>query len=329
MTDNIKSRIHLKLLIIRFSSMGDIVLTTPVIRALKNQLNAEIHFLVKKSFVPVIQYNTNIDHIWCEDPENHDLVKKVKAQNFDYIIDLQKTLKSYLWCLKINAKRLTFDKATFSKLLKIKLGINNFETLHMVDRYMSAVTPLGVRYDHKGLDFYFDPKMETDINLPTHYIVASIGGTHFTKRFPISKWKELINLLGQKIVLIGGKQDELAAKEIEENHPGQIINLCGKSSIQHSAWIIKNANKVITNDTGMMHIAAALNKTIVSIWGGTIYQFGFWPLYAEGVNHNTPIEIQELSCRPCSKFGRADCPKGHFKCMQEINTIHMAEIINK
>ena len=120
----------------------------------------------------------------------------------------------------------------------------------------------------------------------------------------------------------------LAAAEIEKNHPGRIINLCGKSSIQHSAWIIKKAHKVITNDTGMMHIAAALNKTIISIWGGTIYQFGFWPLYPEGSDYNTPVEVQGLDCRPCSKFGRAECPKGHFKCMLDIDTTQMAGIIN-
>jgi len=318
----------LKILIIRFSSMGDIVLTSPVVRCLKEQMNVEIHYLTKRTYLSVIKYNPHIAKMWVYHNNEKELKTDLKAQNFDFIIDLHKSIRSTLWSLSIGGKRLTYDKSTLKKLLYIKLGIKGVEKKHVVERYMEAIEPLGVRYDHKGLDFFFEPKMESDITLPQHFIAAAIGGTHFTKRFPASKWKEVINLTKEPFVLIGGKQDVEMAKEIESDHPGRIINLCGRTSIQQSAMIIKKAYAVISNDTGMMHIAAALNKNIVSIWGGTIPEFGFWPLYPEGIDHDTTIEVNGLDCRPCSKFGRSTCPKKHFKCMLEIESEQIVKSIN-
>lgn len=308
----------MKVLIIRFSSLGDIVLTTPVIRCLKEQTDAEIHFLTKKNYSSVIRHNPHITKIWEYQGNENELKQQLAVEDFDYIIDLHKNLRSHYWCLYLGKKRLTFYKASFEKMLYIKFGIKKFEKKHISLRYMKAVEPLGVFYDGKGLDLFFAPELDYDVNLPSVYTAICIGGTHFTKRFPVEKWIEVINQIHGSVILLGGQADIQASEAIEKSDSNKIINFCGKTNIMKSAFIIKKAKCVITNDTGMMHIAAALQRPIISIWGGTIPEFGFWPLYPENQDKNTTIEVKDLDCRPCSKFGRADCPKKHFKCMLDI-----------
>ncbi|HNB62693.1 MAG TPA: glycosyltransferase family 9 protein [Saprospiraceae bacterium] len=309
----------IKVLIVRFSSIGDIVLTTPVIRCIKQQLGAEVHFLTKPGFAGLLTDNPYIDQLWTLEEDYIGLIRKIKEERFDYLIDLHKNLRTWWLAFQLGVKRLTYHKATIEKLLMVKFKINVLPKSHVSERYLDAVKSLGIKYDGQGLDYFISEDTVNKLDgVDSLYIAAVIGATHFTKRLPEENWITFINSTDRLIVLIGGKAEAEAAEHIVARSGSNVINMVGKTNLQESALIIQNAERVITNDTGMMHIAAALGKPIVSIWGGTLWEYGFWPFYSDGKNLNKSLEVKGLSCRPCSKFGRNDCPRKHFKCMKDL-----------
>lgn len=222
--------------------------------------------------------------------------------------------------MALGIKRFTYNKTTFEKFLMVNFKINILPKAHVVDRYMESVKSLGVKNDEKGLDFYIIAGTSIEEFLPQKpFVCAVIGATHFTKRLPVEKWVELINNSESHFVLLGGSAENEMAERIISSLEVDVTNLVGKTNLQQSALIMKNASKIFTNDTGMLHIAAALSLPIVSFWGGTLKEYGFWPYYPDGIDLNKSLEVTNLKCRPCSKFGRNDCPKGHFKCMYDID----------
>lgn len=299
----------MKILIIRFSSIGDIVLCSPIVRGLKNAYpSAELHFLSKQNFTSLLEYNPNIDKVWgLEDYKN--TLRDLKFQKFDLVVDLHKNLRSYRfrWALKCKKVK-TFKKLSLRKYLSVRFkAVNLLHNQHLVDRYYSSLKSLGVENDHKGLDF-FGEKMPVFFNeLPHDYNVLVAGAAHKTKQLPESLIEKIANKSDLPLVVIGTQADN---KDLFKQP--KFINLCGKSNIQESAYIIKKCKRVYTSDTGMMHIAAAFKKPIDVFWGNTIPEFGMYPYLTEFKNH----EVKGLNCRPCSKIGFSKCPKGHFKCME-------------
>ena len=323
-----------KILIIRFSSIGDIVLTTPVIRCLKKQLpNAEIHFLTKPQYKEILSHNSYIDCLHLLDKPILQKANELKKMHFDCIIDLHNNLRSLIFKSIINTESYSFNKLNFEKWLMVNFKINTLPKKHIVERYLETTKTLGVTNDGEGLD-YFIPK---NISIETYnytslqngkYIAFAIGANHFTKKLPNEKIIEICNQINHKIILLGGKEDEENGEIISTNCNKNVINLCGKLSINESALIIKNSLKVITHDTGMMHVAAAFKKEIISIWGNTIPEFGMTPYYGKLDVGCLKLEVQNLSCRPCSKIGFSKCPKGHFNCMKLQNIENIISITN-
>lgn len=320
-----------RILIIRFSSIGDIVLTSPVIRCLKLQLNAEIHFLTKSSFKTINSANPYIDKIHTIDKKVNEVIPELKALNFDYVIDLHKNIRSRQVCRKLAAKSFSFNKINIEKWLLVNLKINRLPDVHIVDRYMETVSSLGVSNDGKGLD-YFIPKEtilpDEMISLSGPFVAFAIGAAHATKRLPTEKIISICKKIKQPIILLGGPSDAEVGAEIEKKAGAHILNLCGKISLHQSALVVQNADSVITHDTGMMHIAAALKKRIISVWGNTVPEFGMTPYLPNNQKNSTIIEVENLSCRPCSKIGYSVCPKGHFKCMQMIDEGQLLRSLN-
>lgn len=327
-----------KILIIRFSSIGDIVLTTPVIRALKIQIDdVNIHYCTKPAFKSILEANPYIDKIHTLDDGILNLAKKLKKEKFDVIIDLHHNLRTLIIKRYLGIRSYSFDKLNLEKWLLVNLKINRLPNIHIVDRYMDTVKTLGVKTDQLGLDYFIPENEEVEkdwIPASFHdgYVVFAIGGQHNTKKLPIERMIELCDRINKPVILIGGKQDFSTAekiesffnKNIEESHFEDglkklgkktfIYNACGKFTINQSASIIKKADHVFTHDTGMMHIAAAFKKQVFSIWGNTIPLFGMYPYKTKFV----VFENNNLNCRPCSKIGYEKCPKGHFKCMKEV-----------
>lgn len=314
-----------KILVIRFSSIGDIVLTTPVIRCIKKQLpESEIHFITKKQFQPVLMHNPYIGKLWLIEKEIDEVVNELKKEKFDYVIDLHHNLRSLRLKLKLSGKKYSFRKLNVEKWLMVNLKKNKLPDLHIVDRYMETVAPLNVKNDNAGLDYFLDKSEEVEMNtLPeSHrngFIGFAIGAQYNTKKLPVEKIISICKKINQPVILLGGKEDVAAGEKIR-NEAGEIIyNACGKYSLNQSASLVKQSELIITHDTGLMHIAAAFNKKIISVWGNTIPEFGMYP-YMPGHEKNYKIaEVNDLPCRPCSKIGFSECPKKHFKCMREID----------
>jgi len=312
-----------KILLIRFSSIGDIVLVSPIIRALKTQLNCQLHVLSKAKYKLLYDSNPYIDKVHVFDVSEKEIIPLLKNEEFDYIIDLQKNIRSYNVYRRLKIPRYTFPKINLRKWLIVNFKINTLPKIHIVDRYFEAVKKLGVKNDLKGLD-YFTPE-SAFVNLDKYpvlngnkFIGFVIGGQHKTKMLPVEKIVSIINQLPIPVVLLGGPEDKSTGEEIKKqiSHP-HVMNACGSFSLHQSTSLVRQAALIITNDTGLMHVAAAFRKPIISIWGNTIPEFGMYPYEPDTPENVVIAEVKGLSCRPCSKIGFEKCPKGHFNCMMK------------
>jgi ADP-heptose:LPS heptosyltransferase len=322
----------MKVLIIRFSSIGDIVLTTPVVRCLKQQLeNVEVHYLVKKSFSSIVESNPYIDKVHVLEDDLKQTIESLKKENFNYIIDLHHNLRT--WKVKHalkNVPAFSFNKLNYEKWLLTAFKINRLPKVHIVDRYMFTVRPFEVRNDHKGLDYFIPEKDVLSIEqLPlSHrfgFIGIVIGAAHNTKKLPLHKLKELCTRIDHPIILLGGPEDKNHGDEIASVDTIKVWNACGRFNINQSADLVRKSKLIITHDTGLMHIAAAFKKPIISVWGNTVPEFGMAPYFGRSEIKSSKFEILNLSCRPCSKIGYKKCPRGHFKCME----LHDMESVKK
>lgn len=343
----------MKFLIIRFSSIGDIVLTTPVIRCLKKQvLTAEVHYLTRYSFRYLIESNPYIDKCHYLHDELEEIMEDLKMENFDYVIDLHHNLRSLKVKTGLRKEAFSFDKLNVEKWLYTNLKWNRLPDVHIVDRYMQTLETFNIKNDGAGLD-YFIPKedlvKETDIPAAHHagYIGVVIGAALNTKKYPIHKLQSFCREIDHPVILLGGKEDQEDGEKIAAIDPVKIYNACGKFRLNESADLVRRAKLVVTNDTGLMHIASAFKRPVISIWGNTVTGFGMYPYYGQqylsaSINHRVlpsetaaqhkPFEILEvrnLRCRPCSKIGYKKCPLGHFKCMEKIDTSLLLQRVNE
>jgi ADP-heptose:LPS heptosyltransferase len=316
----------MKVLIIRLSSIGDIVLTTPIIRCVKQQLpNAEIHFLTKDKFASLLANNKYIStlKLWSSDKEK--FTNELKVESYDIVIDLHKNLKTRALQRKHpDIRWISFHKLNIQKWLFVNFKINLLPQKHLIDRYFEALKPLNIVNDGLGIDYFFardwNVKLSNFNLVSKDYVAIAIGGTYYTKQIPIITILSLIKRLNKTIVLLGGgESDSTKASEIERTLPDyNIVNLCNKLTLDESAFVIKHAASIITGDTGLMHIASAFDTPIHALWGNTNPLFGMYAYRSnkkDTYNYHVPLD-----CNPCSKLGSNSCPRGHFHCMLKQNT---------
>ena len=323
----------LKILIIRFSSIGDIVLTTPVVRCIKNQLpDCEVHYLTKNQFITILEANPYISRLYTIEKNISEVIDKLKLENYDFVVDLHKNLRSAGVIFRLRKPWSSFPKLNLKKWLLTNFRIDLLPKVHIVDRYFRATQKLNIINDMQGLNYYIPDDEEVQMDdLPAEfsksYIAWAIGGAHYTKIFPVDKIIEVIDKIDHPVIILGGPQDKERGEKIATATKKTVINVCGKYSVNQSASIIKQSILLITNDTGMMHIGAAFNKKIISLWGNTVPSFGMYPYMPGNENNSKIIEIAGLSCRPCSKIGYSKCPKKHFRCMEDIDEDRLAGAI--
>ena len=327
----------MKFLIVRFSSIGDIVLTTPVIRCLKQQIpDAEVHFLVKDGFRSVVEHNPYIDKLHVLAHSWELMIEELKPENYDYIIDLHHNVKTLRLKKELGVKSFSFYKLNVQKYIYTSLKINILPRVHIVDRYLDTVKSFNVTNDGAGLDYFIPEKDETkrqDIPASHYagYIACVIGAAHGTKRWPVEKWKEFCRQMDHPIILLGGKEDVERGNEIASVDNVKVYNACGKFNLNESADLVKKSKAVISNDTGLMHIATAFKKPVISLWGNTVPSFGMTPYYGNNFLSNgrpyDDVQVHKLWCRPCSKIGYERCPLGHFKCMRKIQVQEVQQAV--
>jgi ADP-heptose:LPS heptosyltransferase len=315
----------MKILVVRFSSIGDIVLTSPVVRCLRQQLDAEVHFLTKQSFKDVVAQNPYITKVHTIQKNISEVIDSLRAESFNFVADLHHNLRSAELKLRLVIPGRSFRKLNMEKWLRVHTPINLLPNVHIVDRYLDTVRHLGIMNDGIGLDYFIPENDEIFVRnwlvekKIQRYIAFVIGAAHSTKRLPEERIIEICHKIPFPVVLLGGREEVETGTRIVNAAGPHIFNACGSMSLHRSAALLRHAEKVISHDTGLMHIAAALGKEILAIWGNTIPEFGMTPYYPEGMQKSTNFEVSGLSCRPCSKIGFSACPKGHFRCMREMN----------
>lgn len=288
--------------------------------------NAEIHFVTKKQFEGILKENPYLSKIHVLENGLMPLLKSLQKEHFDLIIDLHHNLRSLILRLFLGKKAFAFQKLNFEKWLLVQFKINKMPKSHIVDRYLETTKSLGVQNDGKGLDFFYCPcdAIEPEYLPETHrdkFVSFAIGGQHQTKKLPLEKMKEVCQTIAFPIILLGGKEDKAMGEKLAESFGTKIFNACGMFNLGGSADLTKKALFVVTHDTGMMHIAAALKKKTYAIWGNTVPEFGMYPYQTAHFN----IQNENLSCRPCSKIGFEACPKGHFNCMNALSFEALAQ----
>jgi ADP-heptose:LPS heptosyltransferase len=322
-----------KLLIIRFSSIGDIVLTSPVVRCISQQLkDVEVHYLTKDRYAPIVANNPYISKVYSIKKSVTEVIRDLRRENYDYIIDLHKNLRTGQVLAGLMKPFSSFNKLNIEKWLMVRFKVNKLPPVHIVDRYIDTVRSLGVMPDNGGLDFFIPESQEVELTgnlsgLNKGYVAIVVGGNHNTKILPPEIVIQIINELKLNAILLGGNEDKSRGDYIEQESAGRAINLCGKYNLMGSASLVRQSKAILTNDTGLMHIAAAFRKPMATVWGNTIPEFGMYPYVLD----DTPVlisEVKDLKCRPCSKLGYPECPLKHFKCMRDQNWRCIAEFLN-
>jgi ADP-heptose:LPS heptosyltransferase len=290
------------------------------VRCLKKKFpGCEVHYLTKSAFSSIVKGNPYLSKVYSIERSTKEIMEKLKKENYTHIIDLHKNLRSKKVIFDLGVKSSSFPKLNAEKFLMVKFKMDVLPKIHIVDRYFKAVEELGVKNDREGLDYFIPATEILPQNFPSSYNVLVVGAAHATKTLSEAQLIKIAKESNLPVILLGGKKEAQIGEKIAEAVGDNVFNHCDKGSIHQSALIIKNANTVITPDTGMMHIAAAFIKKIISIWGNTIPEFGMYPYLPQHPELYKIFEVKELNCRPCSKIGYRECPKGHFKCIKEID----------
>jgi ADP-heptose:LPS heptosyltransferase len=323
-----------KFLVVRFSSIGDIILTTPVVRHLKKEVkDAEVHFLTKSEYTTLLESNPYVDRVHSFDGNLQKNIRELQALQMDYLIDLHHNARSAR--LKFGLKRMDFsvNKLNWKKWLLVNLKLNRLPDVHMVDRNLDTISTFITERDQLGLDYFIPKGEEVDLSsLPAvfqeGYLGLSIGAQHETKKLPLALLTELCKKLKHPVLVLGGPGDKETGEALAAALPEKsILNGCGLYKLHQSASLVRQCRVLITHDTGLMHMGAAFGKKIISIWGNTIPGFGMYPYRSHP--SSMQFEVEGLSCRPCSKIGYQKCPKKHFRCMMDQDLEGLAEAANR
>jgi len=309
-----------RILIIRLSSLGDILLTTPFLRAIKTQFpHIKIDMLIREEYVDVIKLNPYIDKKFLfkkDDKNNNVLIEQLKNNNYELVIDLQNNLRSKKVVSSLKTNNVKLDKRSFDKFLLVNFKVNKLKEASQIPvRYSNTIQK--IKLDEQGLNLFTDKSANAELIGKNNLIGFCPGARHFTKRWPKEYFIELGNKLtqdGSMIVLFGGKIDKEICAELVDKIP-DAINLSNNDELLQTAADMKLCKAVICNDSGLMHTASATGTKVIAIFGSTVKEFGFAPYNCS----NLILENNSLTCRPCSHIGRSDCPKKHFDCMKSIN----------
>jgi ADP-heptose:LPS heptosyltransferase len=324
--------LKVKFLIIRFSSIGDVVLTSPVVRCLKTQVkNAEVHYVTKSRYAHLVNSNPYIDKVHLLGGSMGELMARLQKENFDFIVDLHKNFRSNRVKRFLKVPSYAFRKLNIEKYVYVNFKINRLPDSHIVDRNLETLKDFDVKNDNLGLDFFIPAGQEFDKNhLPEFfrkgYVAFVIGGTWNTKKLPVRKIADICNSISFPVIILGGRNEQEQGAHIAELTHQNVLDMTGKITLYQSASLVRDAQLVLTNDTGLMHIAAAFKKKILSFWGNTVPLFGMYPYMPDPASER--MEVEGLSCRPCSKIGYRKCPNKHFRCMENQDTQKAVQWIN-
>ena len=334
-----------KILIFRLSSIGDIILTSALIRCIKNKYpRARVDFVIKKQFYQLVESNPHINNIYIVDKGKgidglKQLAKSLKEENYDVFLDIHKNFRSlYVRNFSGANKIFTFNKQVLKRTLLTSFGINIYKYIKPVYlRYIEAAKQIGVEYDGNGTEVFIpeyvrvtvSKKLQNNGIYPDYPFVALCPGASFkNKQWIPERFAELASLINDRnslpIVVIGGDTEVEIGNLIVKNSSGKVVNLAGKLNLLESGAVLSRARVVVVNDTGMLMMAESQHTPVVGIYGPTAKWFGFYPILPQ----SEVVEV-DLKCRPCTKMGLNECPKKHWKCMLNISTEMVYEKVSR
>ncbi len=314
----------LRVLCVRFSSIGDVLLTTPLVRALhRRHPDAELYFVTKRAMAPLVLENPKLDKVIELEPNARitDLAGRLRALRPTHGLDLHGSLRSAALRLLVPCQWSGYSKRKLARTVLIAAKINMYgKHVPVPERYFEAARALDVQPDGGPPEFFLAPAARERVarwlgerGLDGHPLAAlAPGAAHATKRWPLRHWRALAEQLrgmGYGLVAVGGAGDRQLAGELGPGVP----NAAGEFTLQETGACLARATVLVSGDTGVMHMATGVGTRVVALFGPTVEPFGFFP-YAS----RAEVLERDLSCRPCSAMGTERCPLGHHRCLEEI-----------
>jgi lipopolysaccharide heptosyltransferase II len=338
-----------KTLIIRLSSIGDIVLASPLIRGIRKRFpKAQVDFLVKTEYADLVRYNPHLRYVIEFDSlgglaELRALKGKIRREEYDAIIDIQGNFRSSFLRSRLSSAVLKVDKRRVARFLLVNFKWNIYRSAPAVPvRYLETVRSLEIQDDGAGLELFvpeetsvrmWDRLSKAGIDGEGYVVGLCPGAKHATKRWLREYFEQLAVTLvkedNAKLLLFGGKEDREVCASIgrrmvqETGKRSDILDYGGTLSLLEIASALDACSTIVANDSGLLHLAAARKRRVVAIFGPTVREFGFYPFGTE----SKVVERQGLYCRPCTHIGAQVCPEGHFRCMKEITVEEVLSVV--
>src|SRR5262245_4129029 len=332
-----------RILVIRLSSLGDILLTTPVLRVLREHCPiALINFLTKVAYQDVLRANPCVDRLLLLEPQQglRETLHRLRQTRYDVVVDLQRTLRSCLLYHGLLAQRkLAYTKRTIRRALLVQLGWNTLRAMTPVpELYMAPLRCLGITAPLPPLEMHLTAEsqeamqiyrqQELPEGLAQPLLAVAPGARWATKRWPIERFAAVAQALAQArqaaVVVLGSAEESPLAQELCQRLSVPVLNSTGKLSLMHTAALLQQCHLLLSNDSGLMHMATALRVPVVAIFGPTVQEFGFYPFKA-----SAQVVSAALACSPCSTKGSTRCPRGHHQCMQQVTVARVLAAASK
>jgi lipopolysaccharide heptosyltransferase II len=316
-------------LAVRFSSIGDVLLTTPLLRAIRHRHPAaRITVLTKQAYVPLLSHNPHVERVIGMAPGRHltSVAAELRAGRYTHRLDLHDSVRTRMLRALVPGRWRTYPKHRVARALLIYAKRNRYRDRRPVaERYFSAARDLDVAPDGKPPEFVLGVEAEREatawlesarLGQERTVIAVAPGAAHATKRWPLGHWRVLIRRLvaqGFDVAIVGGADDAPIGVELSHLTDGRVVNAAGALGLQGTGALLRRSAALVSGDTGVMHMATGVGTPVVALFGPTVEAFGFFPY----TDHAGVLELA-LSCRPCSSKGSSRCPLGHHRCMIDI-----------
>ena len=319
-------------LLVRFSSIGDILLTTPLVRALaRRHPDAKLVYVTKRAMAPLVADHPKVAEVVALEPDEplRHLARRLRALGPTHGLDLHGSLRSATLRLLVRCRWSAYRKRKVARSTLISVKVDLYgRPAPVPERYFEAARSLDVHPDGGRPEFYIGqgPKDRAaawlaERSLADAAVVAlAPGAAHATKRWPLSHWIVLAQRLseaGYRPIVLGGPDDRGIALQLAAE--GSAENAVGEFSLQETGALLARARVLVSGDTGVMHMATGVGTPVVALFGPTVEQFGFFPYRAPSI-----VLQRDLACRPCSSTGTAQCPLGHHRCMVDLTPREVA-----
>ena len=316
-----------RILLVRFGSIGDVLLTTPLLRAIRERHpEAFIAYLTKSVHLPLVADNPRLNEVIAFEPGMSiaTVAERVRAAGFDHRLDLHGNLRTRALRALVPGRWTGYPKHRVARTVLIRTKRDIYrDRRHVAERYFDAAGGLDVRPDGRPPEFFPSAASVAAAEAwlagaglgDQPFVALAPGAAHATKRWPEDRWQALARGLSERgfgVAVVGGPGDRDVADSIASATAGA-ASAAGRTTLQETGAVIRRAAALVSGDTGVMHMATAVGTGVVALFGPTVRQFGFFP-YSDDAR---VVELP-LGCRPCSAMGGPVCPLGHHRCLRDI-----------